>query len=143
MSALFRSVRLGLLSMVPNLIPILATLGLMGWAGIDINTATAVISCVAIGIAVDDTIHFLNRYRKEFRAGKGEARAAQDTLVSTGRALVFTSVVLSLGFFVLVFSNFRPLVYFGLLTGVTMVSALAGDLVLLPVLLVAVRPMRR
>ncbi len=142
MGVLFRSARLGLLSMVPNLIPIVVTLGLMGWAGIEINTATAVISCVAIGIAVDDTIHFLSRYRKEFRSGGDEARAAAATLASTGRALVFTSVVLSLGFMVLVFSSFRPIIYFGLLTGVTMISALVGDLILLPVLLMVTRPMR-
>jgi len=142
MGVLFRSARLGLLSMIPNVIPILVTLGLMGWMGIEINTATAVISCVAIGIAVDDTIHFLNRYRKEFQSQGVEARAAAATLTSTGRALVFTSLVLTMGFMVLVFSSFRPLIYFGLLTGVTMISALVGDLVLLPVLLMVLRPMR-
>ncbi len=143
MSLLFRSLRLGLLSMVPNVIPILMTLGLMGWVGIDINTATAVISCVAIGIAVDDTIHYLTRFRKEYGADPDEVTATSQSLTSTGRALFFTSFVLTFGFMVLVFSNFRPLIYFGVLTGVTMVSALIGDLILLPVLLMVLKPMRR
>lgn len=142
MSVLFRSLRLGLLSMIPNMIPILITLGLMGWLGIDINTATAVISCVAIGIAVDDTIHYLTRFRKEYGARPDEALACARSLTSTGRALFFTSFVLTFGFLVLIFSNFKPLIYFGLLTGVTMVSALVGDLVLLPVLLMVLKPMR-
>ena len=142
MSLLFRSLRLGLLSMIPNTIPILITLGLMGWLGIDINTATAVISCVAIGIAVDDTIHYLTRFRKEYGARPDEALACARSLTSTGRALFFTSFVLTFGFLVLIFSNFKPLIYFGLLTGVTMVSALVGDLVLLPVLLMVLKPMR-
>jgi len=143
MSLLFRSVRLGLLSMVPNMIPILVSLGLMGWVGIAINTATAVISCVAIGIAVDDTIHYLSRFRKEYRARPDEALAAARSLTTTGRALFFTSFVLTFGFFVLVFSNFKPLIYFGFLTGITMISALAGDLVLLPVLLMVLKPLRK
>jgi len=140
MVALLWSVRLGLLSMVPTVIPILMTLGLMGWLGIPINTATAVISCVAIGIAVDDTIHYMTRFRKEYRNLPDEAVASFRALTSTGRALYLTSFVLTVGFSVLVFSHFRPIIYFGLLMAVTMVSALAGDLVLLPVLLMVLKP---
>jgi predicted RND superfamily exporter protein len=140
MTLLFLSVRLGLLSMVPTVIPILMTLGLMGWTGIAINTATAVISCVAIGIAVDDTIHYMTRFRKEYQRNPDEAQAASRSLTSTGRALFFTSFILTLGFLVLIFSHFRPIIYFGSLMGITMISALVGDLVLLPVLLMLLKP---
>ncbi len=141
MMALLGSVRLGLLSMIPTAIPILMTLGMMGWLGIPINTATAVISCVAIGIAVDDTIHYMTRFRKEYRNRPDEVVAAFRALTYTGRALYLTSFVLTVGFSVLVFSHFRPIIYFGLLMAVTMVSALVGDLVLLPVLLMVLKPM--
>jgi hypothetical protein len=141
--ALSRSVRLGLLSLIPNLIPILTTLGFMGWLGIPINTATAVISCVAIGIAVDDTIHYLARFRREYETETDEVTAAFRSLVSTGRAMFLTSWILTVGFCVLVFSHFKPIIYFGSLMAVTMVSALAGDLVLLPVLLMTMKPVRR
>jgi predicted RND superfamily exporter protein len=143
MAVLFQSVRLGLLSMIPTVIPILMTLGLMGWVRIPINTATAVISCVAIGIAVDDTIHYMTRFRKEFRNQPDEALAASLSLTSAGRALYLTSFILTVGFMVLVFSNFKPIIYFGFLMAVTMISALAGDLVLLPVLLMVLKPIRR
>ncbi len=143
MTALLWSVPLGLLSMIPTAIPILMTLGLMGWLGIPINTATAVISCVAIGIAVDDTIHYMVRFRKEYRNEPDETVAAHRSLTSTGRALFLTSFVLTIGFSVLVLSHFRPIIYFGLLMAVTMVSALLGDLVLLPVLLMVTKPIRK
>ncbi len=143
MMALLWSVRLGLLSMIPTTIPILTTLGLMGWLGIPINTATAVISCVAIGIAVDDTIHYMTRFRKEYQNRPDEAVAAFRSLTSTGRALYLTSFILTVGFSVLAFSHFRPIIYFGLLMAVTMVSALVGDLVLLPVLLMVTKPIRK
>jgi predicted RND superfamily exporter protein len=143
MVALLGSFRLGLLSMVPTVIPILGTLGLMGWVGIPINTATAVISCVAIGIAVDDTIHYMSRFRKEFLKEPNEAVAAFRSLTSTGRAMYLTSFILTAGFLVLVFSHFKPIIYFGFLMAVTMVSALAGDMILLPVLLMVLKPIRR
>jgi predicted RND superfamily exporter protein len=142
MTALLMSVRLGLLSMIPTVIPILMTLGLMGWLGIPINTATAVISCVAIGIAVDDTIHYMTRYRKEYQTRADETGAAFRAMASAGRALYLTSFILTVGFALLVFSHFKPIIYFGVLMAVTMISALAGDLILLPVLLMVLKPIR-
>lgn len=142
LSLLFLSFRLGLLSMIPNLIPVLMTLGLMGWAGIPIDTGTAVISCVAIGIAVNDTIHFIVRFRKEYQNVSNEDLAAHRSLTLTGRAIFFTSSILVTGFFALVLSQFKPIIYFGFLMGVTMITALAGDLVLLPVLLIILKPIR-
>jgi len=130
-----RSLKLGLLSMIPNIIPVLLTMGMMGLAGISLNVATVMISSIALGIAVDDTIHILNRYRREVRIDDDIDAAIHRSLHSTGRAIIFTSVVIALGYSVIVLSNFAPNRYFGLLTAVTMISALIADLFLTPYLL--------
>jgi len=141
MCILMGSVRVGLLSMVPNLLPIVATLGLMGWTGIRLDTATIMITSVALGIAVDDTIHFLARFKMELgRCGGDYDLAIQETLRSVGRAIVFTSIILFWGFITLTLGHFKPTVYFGFLTSLTMVVALLGDIFLLPVLLKIFRP---
>jgi predicted RND superfamily exporter protein len=133
-----RSLRLGLAAMIPNLIPVLVTLGFMGWIGLDLSGQTAIIGCIGIGIAVDDTIHFLHRFHRELRRNGGDRRmAVQATIHSTGRAITFTSLVLLAGFSVLLLSAFVQYTLFGVLCGVTMVSALLGDLFLLPVMLIA------
>ncbi len=142
MALLFRSLKVGFISMIPNVLPIITTLGLMGWVGIPINTATAVISCVAIGIAVDDTIHYLVRFRKELEADGDYAGATYRSLTGVGRAMVYTSIVNTGGFLALFFSNFNPIIYFGLLMGFTMMSALVGDLIVLPVCLLLFRPFK-
>lgn len=136
---IFRSLRDGLIAMPPNLLPILLNLGLMGWAGIPLNPATAMISAVAIGIAVDDTVHFLAEYRTTRDKGTDTVEAVRHTLLLRGRAMASTSVVLFFAFVVLVVSSFLPVVHFGLLTATTMVSALAADLLFLPALLVTLR----
>jgi len=142
MALLFRSLKVGLISMIPNVLPILATLGLMGWVGIPINTATAVISCVAIGIAVDDTIHYLVRFRKELGTDGDYVGATYRSLTGVGRAMVYTSLVNTGGFLALFFSNFNPIIYFGLLMGFTMMSALVGDLIVLPVCPLLFKPFK-
>lgn len=127
-----RSLRIGLLSMIPNIIPVVMTLGMMGLTGISLNVATVMISSIALGIAVDDTIHFLNRYRREVRID-GEVQAAiSRTLHGAGRPIIFTSVVISCGYAVIVLSNFAPNRYFGLLTAFTMITAAVADLFLTP-----------
>jgi predicted RND superfamily exporter protein len=132
-----RNLRLGLAAMIPNLIPVLVTLGFMGWIGLDLSGQTAIIGCIGIGIAVDDTIHFLHRFHRELRQNGGDRRrAVEATILSTGRAITFTSVVLLAGFCVLLLSAFVQYTLFGLLTAVTMCSALLGDLFLLPVMLI-------
>ncbi len=135
MSALFRSLRLGLLSMVPNLIPLLMTVGVMGYFGINLRTSTVVIFSISLGLAVDDTIHFLVCYRREHRAGTSPREAVLATLRSTGRPIVYTSLLLIGGFWVLLFSSFNATRDVGLLGGVTLISALAADLVVLPAML--------
>jgi len=141
MCLLMGSVRVGLLSMLPNLLPIVATLGFMGWTGIRLDTATIMITSVALGIAVDDTIHFLARFRTELpRCGGDYDLASRQTLRSVGRAIVFTSIILFWGFITLTLGHFKPTVYFGFLTSLTMAVALLGDIFLLPVLLKVFRP---
>lgn len=128
----FRSLKVGLVSMIPNMMPIAITLGIMGWMGITLNPATVMIACISLGIAVDDTIHYLSRYHAEYGLDHDRPAATDRTMMSTGRAIVFTSVVIIGGFWLLVFSDFEPNAHFGILTGVTMISALLADLVVAP-----------
>ena len=133
MGLYMRSLRIGLISMIPNLFPVLFVLGVMGWAGISLNVVTVMIASIALGIAVDDTIHYLARYRIESNKTGDRVEAMRRTMLHTGKAIVFTSVVMAGGFWVICFSDFRPNIYLGLLTGVAMIAALLGDLLLLPI----------
>ncbi|MEJ2638967.1 MAG: MMPL family transporter [Desulfosarcinaceae bacterium] len=135
MVALFLSSKVGLIAIVPNLFPILVNFGLMGWLGIPLSAATALIASVVIGLAVDDTIHYLVRYNKEFKKDLNKDRAMADTLRRVGRPILFTSATIALGFAPLTFSHFQPTTLFGLLMILTMGAALIGDLILLPALL--------
>jgi len=134
MAVLFTSVRAGVLSIIPNAIPIVGTFGLMGWLGVDLNVGTSLVASVALGIAVDDTIHYLTGFHLEMRRLGDQPRAMLTTLYLRGKAIVFTSVALFCGFMVLTVSRFAPIVAFGYLTAIAMVTALLGDLVVLPVL---------
>ncbi len=138
MVVLFLSSKVGLIAVVPNLFPILVNFGLMGLLGIPLSVATSLIASVAIGLAVDDTIHYLVRYNTEFRKDLNKDRAMRDTLLAVGRPIIFSSLTISLGFCVLGFSHFQPTAIFGFLMVVTMLSALIGDLILLPSLMLHV-----
>jgi predicted RND superfamily exporter protein len=127
--------RLGLLSMVPNIFPIILAMGLMGWAHIPLNSATAMVASIAIGLAVDDTIHFLNHLQQERRHEPRIRAALPNTMQGVARPMVYTSIILGIGFGTLLFSHFVPSVYFAILAVVTVVTALIGDLTLLPALL--------
>lgn len=130
----FRSLKLLALSLIPNLIPLAWTAGLMALLGIDLSTGTAMIAAVAIGLTVDSTIHYLARFQREER---GECReAVLRTTMATGRALVISALVLFFGFSVGGLSSFLPTIYFSVLTGVTMVGAVVCDLLVLPASLV-------
>lgn len=137
--ALFRSVRLGLLSLVPNLFPVVVLFGIMGWSGIDLDVSTSMIACIAIGIAVDDTIHYLTTWQTARRTSTDERAAITATAHAVGRPVVLTSVALALGFLVPCLSSFQPVRHFGMLASSTMVVALFADLLLLPVLLLSYR----
>ena len=138
MVALFLSAKVGLIAVLPNLFPILVNFGLMGIFGIPLSTATSLIASVAIGLAVDDTIHYLVRYNTEFKKDMNKDRALRDTMLAVGRPMLFTSGTIGLGFSVLIFSHFEPTATFGILMIVTMISALVADAILLPTLMMHV-----
>lgn len=143
MVALFRSFRMALLCMIPNLIPILLTLGTMGVCGISLNFMTVPLAAIALGLAIDDTIHFLSRFRLELRKDGNYPAAIERTLTSAGKPIVITSVILTLGFLIFLFSDFQYTRNLGMLISFTMSSALLGDLLVLPALLLVFKPVGR
>lgn len=131
---LFRSVRMVLISFVPNIIPLLFIGGIMGFAGMELKVTNALIFTIAFGIAVDDTIHFISRLRLELQRGRTVAYAVKRSVLSTGKAIVITSLILSAGFLTLIYSDFLGTFQTGLLLGLTLLFAVLSDLVLLPIL---------
>lgn len=138
---LFRSLPLALIAITPNLLAAGTVLGLMGWVGIPLDLMTITIAAITIGIAVDDTIHFITRFREEFP----QIGNYRDTMYlchrTIGKAMFYTSLVIVVGFSILVTSNFIPSIIFGLLTALAMVIALIAALTLLPVLIVWFKPL--
>lgn len=130
-----KSFKLGALSLIPNLFPLVLNFGIMGLLSIPLNTATALISAVAIGIAVDDTIHFLTEYKVQVKNGLNVPEAIERVIAGKGKAILLSSLILSIGFGTMIFSRFVPTVHFGLLSAVIMATAVIGDLVLLPSLI--------
>jgi diguanylate cyclase (GGDEF)-like protein len=126
--------------MAANLFPILVSFGAMGWLGIDLSMGTCLIASIVVGLAVDDTIHFLARYRLAYSQEMDSQAAMRTTLVQLGRPIISTSVAVSAGFSILMLSSFTPTAVFGLLMMLAMLSALSGGLVILPVLLSRVSP---
>lgn len=137
---LFRSVKLSLLAMAPNLLAATFVLGIMGWFGIPLDMMTITIASITIGMAVDNTIHYLVRYKREFARDGNYVRALARSHNTIGKAMFYTSLTIVLGFSILMMSNFRPTLYFGLLTALAMAVALLGSLTLLPRLIVLTRP---
>lgn len=135
----FRSVSMVLVSLVPNVLPLLLVGGAMGWLGIDLKVSTAVIFTIAFGIAVDDTIHFLAKFRAELGKGRTKIYALKRSYMAAGKAIAVTSIVLICGFGGLLFSELYGPFYLGLLVGMALVFALLADLFVLPMLLIAKR----
>lgn len=135
MFLVFRSVSISFLSMIPNLFPILLNFGIMGLCGIPLDTGTALIAAVALGIAVDDTIHFLSEYQQLRAQGHAIPEALGAVTQNKGRAIISSSLILCIGFGVMVFSRFMPVVHFGLLCAIIMVTAAIGDLIFLPAIM--------
>ena len=136
MILLLANLRTGFASMVPNLSPIFLTLGVMGWMGISIDMFTMMIGGVAIGLVVDDTIHFMHGFQRYY-AKTGDAHlAVQRTLETTGQALLFTTITLTLGFSVFLLSEMQNLFYFGAFTALAIVSAFLLDILVSPALMV-------
>jgi len=138
-STLFLSWKAGLVGMVANVVPILLNFGLMGWAGIPLNTGTCMVAAIALGIAVDDTIHFMVRYQRELRRTNQQRKAMARTLRKEAEPIGLTTLALVLGFGVLTLSSFVPIAHFGLLAAMVMVYALAADLLINPVVLTSVQ----
>lgn len=144
MTVVFRSLKVGLISIIPNVTPLVATLGYMGFMGIDLNTTTIIIFAISLGLAVDDTIHFLARFREESEQRETTYDALIYTYFGAGRAIMLTSVMLVMGLLVLMFSDFKPSSMFAKLTAITIGGALLGDLFILPpVLLLAYRKQKK
>jgi predicted RND superfamily exporter protein len=135
----FRSLRLGAVAMVPNLVPVVIFFGALGLGAAPLSLPTSLIGSVALGIAVDDTVHFLVRYGRERRRGLSPEQAALLSARRVGRAIAITSLMLMAGFLVVGLSSFATLRQFGILSAATMGVCLLTDLVLLPALLVRTR----
>lgn len=140
MLILLRSVKLGLFSVIPNLLPILMGLGWMALLGIDLDPGTVMIGSIALGLVVDDTVHFLVRLRRHQADGQTLEEAIASTMLETGRPIIVTSVALAAGFSVMALGTFTPNVYFGLVSAVVMILALVAAVVLLPAALLELRP---
>jgi predicted RND superfamily exporter protein len=135
MTIAYRSLRIGLISLIPNLLPIVLVVGAMGWLGLPINIGTAMISSVSMGLTVDASIFYISSFRRMQKAGMDFSGALRTTQHEIGRALIYSNAALILGFLVLTLSHFIPLVYFGFLVSVAILGGLAGNLVLLPLLM--------
>jgi predicted RND superfamily exporter protein len=140
LAIVFRSLKIGLLSLIPNVLPLTTGLGYMAIVGMRLEPATVIVFSIAFGIAVDDTIHFFARYREEIRSGATPEDAVRSTLRTAGRAMVFTSLVLITGFSVTLTSNFTGSAHFGELGGVILATALVTDLLVTPSCLLVFRP---
>lgn len=128
----FRSVKAALVSLLPNAIPVLLPLAVMGMSKIHLNISTSMVSCLAVGLAVDNAIHFLARYRREAKEGKDIGAALRIAVQSSGRAVIFVTLVIVGGFAIYLGSSFEPNRNFGMLVGLAMIGAAVADLVLLP-----------
>ena len=136
MMLILGSVRIGLLSMIPNLAPIIVGLLLMYVAKIPLDMFTLLIGSIAIGLVVDDTIHFMHNFKRYYLESGDSAQAIEKTFLTTGKAMLITTIVLSLGFFAYLAANMIAVQNFGLLTGAVIIFALLSDLLLAPALMV-------
>jgi len=141
MMLVLRSVKLGLISMLPNVFPVLLTLGLMGWLGLPMDIMMMMFSALIIGVAVDDTIHFFVRFRREFERLGRYAPAIEVTLTTVGRPITFTTLTLTLGFMVFTASDVTAIVRFGTLSSFAFAWALLTDFFLAPALLILLEPL--
>ena len=128
----FRSFRFGLLTVVPNVLPVIAVLGVMGYLGISMNIATVMVASVALGVVDDDTIHFINRYRREIAGGATTDEAIETATAHEGRASLTTAIINSCGYGVLLLSEYKPTAWFGGLLALTMAVAFLAEVLILP-----------
>ena len=140
LTLIFRSVRLGVIGILVNALPLAITLGVMGWLGIKITIATALIGGISLGVVVDDTIHFLTRFQNSLGDGLDVDEAIEATLRTVGKSIITTSIILIGGFSCMAFSDYLPSAYFGTFISLSIAIALVLDLFLLPALLILSGP---
>jgi len=138
--ALFRSLSVAIIAMVPNLLSAGIVIGAMGWFGISLNIMTVTIAAITVGIAVDDTIHYLYRFKAELEKDRNYKATMFRAHGSIGKAMYYTSLSIILGFSVLMFAEFQPAAIFGIFTALAMGIALLGSLTLLPKLILMFKP---
>ncbi|VAW39301.1 Exporter protein, RND family, partial [hydrothermal vent metagenome] len=139
---LFRSLSLAIIALLPNMLPAAMVLGLMGWINLPLDLMTITIASITIGIAVDDTIHYILRFKAEFARDNDYIATMERCHGSIGKAMYYTSLTIVIGFSILVFSNFIPTIYFGLFTGFAMIAALLAALTLLPQIILMWKPFK-
>lgn len=135
MGLVYRSFRMVVLSIIPNLLPLICISGIMGIFGIELKTSIAIIFTIAFGIAVDDTIHFLGKFKYELLKGRSKMYALKRSFITTGKAMILTTLILCAGFLLLMMSSFQGTFLMGVLLCFTLLVALVADLTLLPILL--------
>ena len=140
---LFRSLYMAIIAMIPNLLSALSVLGIIGWSGIPIDIMTVTVAAISIGIGVDNTIHYVHRFLKEYEQNNNYDLAIKNSHSTIGRAMFYTSLTIVLGFMILVSSNFNPSVFFGIFTSFSMIVAILAALMLLPVLIRHLKPFGR
>ena len=138
--ALFRNVKLAFLTLIPNLFSAAVILGVMGIFKIPLDLMTITIAAISVGVAVDNSIHFVHRFKDEYLLNQDYAESIRIAIDNVGQAMFYTSLVITAGFLIMVFSNFVPILYFGLLTALAMVTALIANLVMLPILIRKFKP---
>jgi predicted RND superfamily exporter protein len=134
-----RNFLLAFLSMIPNIYPVVVTLGIMGWFGIPLDVATVMIASITLGIAVDDTIHTVTWFRRNVEAGLDVRSSVIKTYTDVGKPIIITSIILILGFLVFVMGGILPTRTFGYLTAFSMLTAASADILFLPPLLLLFR----
>lgn len=143
MALLFRNIKMVLIALIPNIFPLIFAGGLIGFLGIELDAATSIIFAIAFGIAVDDTIHFLSKFKLETAKGYDARHAIRSTFLESGKAICLTTLILFLGFISLIASAYPPTYVIGLLVSITLVSALLSDLSITPVMIYKLHLVKR
>ena len=139
---LFRNIKLSLIGVVPNFIAAFFILGIIGILEIPLDMMTITIAAITIGIAVDNSIHYIYRFKEEFNNIKDYKKTLKKCHSTVGVAILNTSITIVFGFSILVLSNFIPTIYFGVFTGLAMLLAMVSVLTLLPALIISVKPFK-
>ena len=138
---LFRSFSMALIAIAPNMLAASIVLGGMGMAGIPLDIMTITIAAIAVGIGVDHAIHYVHRFKREFSHDHNYLATMYRCHASIGKAMYYTSLTVIIGFSILTLSNFNPSIYFGVLTGLAMLASIVGSLLLLPQLIITLKPL--